>query len=129
GSGNVTADKGILGSAIDGTVKVTFKSAVLKNNNFEVKGGTLTINGDITGADGKTYTITVSGESEVKVAGDEKATVVVNDSANVTVDGTIAGDVTNNGTGSVNAGGFGGSQNGNNIYTITPDAVAYIVNK
>ena len=129
GSGSVTGDKVYLGSSIEGAVKVTFKSAELKNNNFEIKGGSLTINGDVTGADGKTYTITVSGDSKVEVAGDAKATLVVKDTANVTVDGTIAGDVTNNGTGKVEADKIDGQTSGNNVYEITPDAVAYIVNK
>ncbi|OUO31618.1 S-layer homology domain-containing protein [Flavonifractor sp. An306] len=130
GNGTVNGDTLVMGSSMSGSLKVTFEQATLKNH-YQVNGGTLTINGSITVAagDGKSYTITVSGDSEVKVAGDAKATLVVNDTANVTVDGTIAGDVTNNGTGKVEADKIDGQTSGNNVYEITPDAVAYIVNK
>ena len=128
GSGSVTGDKIYLGSSIEGAVKVTFKSAVLKNN-FTVSGGTLTVNGAITSADDKAYTITITG-GEVSVTGDVKGNLNISGDAAVKT-GSVTGNVTNNGTGKVDVGTVTGTVDGsgNTTYKIDKDAVAYIVNK
>ena len=130
GNGTVNGDTLVMGSSMSGSLKVTFEQATLKNH-YQVNGGTLTINGSITVAagDGKSYTITVSNDSAVKVSGNVTATLVVNDTANVFVKGTLTGDVTNTGTGRVEADKIDGVTSGINVYELTPDAVAYIVNK
>ena len=128
GSGSVTGDKIYLGSSIEGAVKVTFKSAVLKNN-FTVSGGTLTVNGAITSADDKAYTITITG-GVVSVTGDVKGNLNISGDAAVKT-GSVTGNVTNNGTGKVDVGTVTGTidGSGNTTYKIDKDAVPYIVNK
>ena len=128
GSGTVTGDKVYLGSSIGGTVKVTFKSAVLKGS-FTVSGGTLTVNGAITSADDKAYTITITG-GVVSVTGDVKGNLNISGDAAVKT-GSVTGNVTNNGTGTVDVGTVTGTVDGsgNTTYKIDKDAVAYIVNK
>ena len=128
GSGSVTGDKIYLGSSIEGAVKVTFKSAVLKNN-FTVSGGTLTVNGAITSADDKAYTITITG-GVVSVTGDVKGNLNISGDAAVKT-GSVTGNVTNNGTGKVDVGTVTGiiDGSGNTTYKIDKDAVPYIVNK
>ena len=114
GTGTVTGDKVYLGSSISGSVTVTFKSAELLAN-FIINGGSLTINGNVTAAEGSNFSITVNGTAKLD-AGAVTGSIVNNSTVkgNVQVD-SVTGTVT--GTGETD------------IYKISADTTAYIVNK
>ena len=114
GTGTVTGDKVYLGSSISGSVTVTFKSAELLAN-FIINGGSLTINGNVTAAEGSNFSITVNGTAKLD-AGAVTGSIVNNSTVkgNVQVD-SVTGSVT--GTGETD------------IYKISADTTAYIVNK
>mgnify|MGYP002801194173 CR=1 FL=1 len=114
GTGTVTGDKVYLGSSISGSVTVTFKSAELLAD-FIINGGSLTINGNVTAAEGSNFSITVNGTAKLD-AGAVTGSIVNNSTVkdNVQVD-SVTGSVT--GTGETD------------IYKISADTTAYIVNK
>ena len=93
-------------------MKVTFKSAELLAN-FVINGGSLTINGNVTAAEGSNFSITVNGTAKLDA-------------------GAVTGSIVNNSTGSVQVDSVTGSVTGTgetDIYKVSKDTVAYIVNK
>ena len=109
GSGSVEGNTVDLGSSMSGTVTLSFKKATLSGN-FYLNGGSLTVEGDITGSG--EYAIEISGTAALKA-------------------GAVSGSIVNNSTGSVKVTSVTGSVTGSNIdvYTVSADTTAYIVNK